>query len=96
VVKGVTGPLFNFGLYTSGFLGFIFAVRGLFNYLGKSFVGKIGTLAFAAATVALIAIGVFNESFSGTHYAVSVAFFVLVPVSLFIISSAFALAHHRR
>jgi len=93
VVKGVTGPLFNFGLCASGFLGFIFAVFGLFPYLGKSFVGKVGTLAFAVATVALIAIGVFNESFSGTHYALSVAFFVLVPVSLFIITCAFVLAH---
>jgi hypothetical membrane protein len=93
VVKGVTGPVFNFGLYTSGFLGFIFAVFGLLPYIGKSFVGKVGTIAFAAATVALIAIGVFNESFSGIHNAVSVTFFVLVPISLFIITSAFILAH---
>jgi len=93
VVKGITGPLFNFGLIASGFLGFIFAVFGLFTYLRKSFVGKAGTLAFAAATVTLIAIGVFNENFSGTHYAVSVVFFVLVPVSLFIITCAFVLAH---
>ena len=95
VVKGVTGPLFNFGLCTSGFLGFIFAVFGLFTFIGKSFPGKAGTFAFAAATVALIAIGVFNESFSGIHYAVSAAFFVLVPISLFIITFAFVLAHQR-
>ena len=96
LVKDVTGTLFNFGLYASGFLGFMFALFGLFTYLGKSFVGKVGTLAFAAATVALIAIGVFNESFSGTHYAVSVAFFVLVPISLFITTCAFVLAHQTR
>jgi hypothetical membrane protein len=93
VVKGVTGPLFNFGLYASGFLGFVFAIFGLFSYAGKSLVGKVGTSAFATATVALIAIGVFNESFSETHYAVSVAFFVLVPVSLFIITCALVLSH---
>ncbi|HMK95439.1 MAG TPA: DUF998 domain-containing protein [Candidatus Limnocylindrales bacterium] len=93
VVRGVTGPLFNFGLYTSGLLGFIFALFGLPTYVGKSFWGKIGTLTFSAATVALIAIGVFNESFSGIHYAVSVAFFILVPVSLFIIAYAFVLVH---
>jgi hypothetical membrane protein len=91
VIRGVTGPLFNFGLCTSGLLGFIFAIFGLLTYLGKNFVGKVGTLAFAATTVALIAIGVFNESFSETHYAVSVAFFVLVPISLFIITFAFVL-----
>jgi hypothetical membrane protein len=95
VVKGVTGPLFNFGLCASGFLGFIFAIFGLFTCIGKSFVGKVGSLVFAAAAVALIAIGVFNESFSGIHYAVSVAFFVLVPISLFIITCAFLLAHQR-
>lgn len=95
IVKGLTGPLFNFGLYTSGFLGLIFAVFGLFPYIGKSVVGKAGSLSFAAATVMLIAIGVFNESFSGTHYAVSVAFFVLAPISLFILTCAFALAHQK-
>jgi hypothetical membrane protein len=95
VIRGVTGPLFNFGLYTSGFLGFIFAVFGLLTYIGKSFVWKVGTLAFAAATLALIAIGVFNESFSGIHYAVSVAFFTLAPISLFIITCALVLAHQR-
>ena len=93
VVRGVTGPLFNFGLYTSGFLGLVFTVFGLSPYIGKSFVGKVGTLAFAAATLALIAIGVFNESFSRIHFAVSVSFFVLAPISLFIITCAFVLAH---
>ena len=90
VAKGFTGPLFNFGLYASGFLGLIFALFGLFSYLRKTFVGKVGAATFAAATVALICIGVFNESFSGVHYAVSVAFFVLAPISLFIITCAFA------
>ncbi len=91
VGKGVTGPLFNFGLCASGFLGLVFALLGLLSYLGKNVVGKVGALSFAAATVALIGIGIFNESFSGTHYALSVAFFVLAPISLFIIAVAFAL-----
>ncbi len=92
VGKGYTGPFFNFGLYASGFLGLVFSVFGLFSYLGKSVVGKVGAVAFAAATVALIGIGVFNESFSGTHFAFSVSFFVLAPIALFIIAVAFALA----
>jgi hypothetical membrane protein len=94
IIPGITGPLFNFGLYASGLLAFIFAIFGLFTYLGKSWVGKIGSAVFAAATIA--AIGVFNESFSGTHYAVSVAFFVLTPISLFIITCAFWLTHQGR
>ena len=96
IIPGITGPLFNFGLVASGLLAFNFAIFGLFTYLGKSWVGKIGSSFFAAATLALIAIGVFNESFSPTHYLVSVAFFMLAPISLFILTCAFWLAHQRR
>ena len=94
VVKGSTGPLFNFGLYASGFLGLIFAAFGLLDYIGKSVVGKVGSLFFCAASLMLVAIGVFNESFSGTHYVVSASFFVLTPISLFILAFAFAQVHH--
>jgi hypothetical membrane protein len=96
IVPGVTGPLFNFGLYASGLLAFNFAVFGLFTYLGKRWVGKIGSGFFAATSLALMAIGVFNESFSGVHYAVSVAFFTLAPIALFILTCAFWLESHRR
>lgn len=96
IVPGITGPLFNFGLLASGVLALNFAMFGLFTYLGKSWVGKIGSAVFAAATVALIAIGVFNESFSPTHYLVSVAFFMLVPLSLFVLPGAFWLWHQRK
>ncbi|MCX6644699.1 MAG: DUF998 domain-containing protein [Candidatus Bathyarchaeota archaeon] len=96
IIPGITGPLFNFGLYASGLLAFNFALFGLFTYLGKSWVGKIGAAVFAAATLSLIAIGVFNESYSGTHDAVSVAFFVLMPISMFVITCAFWLAHQGR
>ena len=96
IIPGITGPLFNFGLVASGLLSFNFAIFGLFTYFGKSVAGKIGSSFFAAATVALIAIGVFNESFSPTHYLVSVAFFMLAPISLFILACAFWLANQRR
>ncbi len=95
IIPGLTGPLFNFGLYASGFLAFNFAVFGLFTYFGKRWVGKIGSVVFVATTLALMAIGVFNESFSPTHYLVSVAFFALAPISLFVITCAFAVAHQR-
>jgi hypothetical membrane protein len=96
IIPGITGPLFNFGLYTSGLLAFNFAVFGLFTYLGKRWVGKIGSAVFTATALALIAIGVFNESFSGIHYAVSVAFFTLAPIALFVLTCAFWLESHRR
>jgi hypothetical membrane protein len=96
VVPGVPGALFNFGLLASGLLAFNFSIFGLFTYFGKNWVGKIGSAIFAAATLALIAIGVFNESFSPTHYLVSVAFFLLAPISLIILTCAFCFAHERK
>jgi len=90
IVAGVTGPVFNFGLYGSGLLAFSFAVFGLFTYLGGSWVGKIGALSFAATSVALTGIGVFPENVAPYHYLFSVAFFVLLPISLFVITGAFA------
>ena len=96
IVHGLTGTLFNFGLYTCGVFALAFAVLGLFSYLEKNWVGKIGAAVFAAATIALICIGIFNESFTPTHYLVSVAFFVLLPVSLFIITAAFAIKNQVR
>jgi hypothetical membrane protein len=95
VVSGVTASLFNFGLFASGLLAFIFALFGLFTYFGKSWVGKIGSIIFAAATLALIAISVFNENFSPTHYLVSVAFFTLAPIALFILTFSFWLNRQR-
>jgi hypothetical membrane protein len=95
VVSGVTSLLFNFGLFASGVLAFNFALFGLFTYFGKSWVGKIGSIIFAAATIALIAISVFNENFSPTHYLVSVAFFALAPIALFILTFGFWRSHQR-
>jgi hypothetical membrane protein len=90
VVSGVTGPLFNFGLYVSGFLIFIFAVLGLFTYL-RQWVGKIGAAFFAATGAVLVGIGFFPENMVPYHYLFSVAFFVLLPISLLVITVAFAL-----
>lgn len=93
VVSGITASLFNFGLLASGILAFNFAIFGLFTYFGKRWVGKTGSAVFAAATLALIAISVFNENFSPTHYLVSVAFFTLAPIALFILTFGFWLNH---
>ena len=96
VVPGITGPLFNFGLYTCGVLGLDFAILGLFAYLGKNWIGKIGAAVFAVVTIALICIGIFNESVRPTHYFASVAFFVLLPISLFIITAALSVQRQAR
>jgi hypothetical membrane protein len=96
VVSGITSSLFNLGLFASGVLAFIFSIFGLFTYFGKSWISKIGSTVFGAATIALIAISVFNENFSPTHYLVSVAFFSLAPIALFILTFGFWLSHQRR
>jgi hypothetical membrane protein len=95
IIPGITGPLFNFGLVVSGVLALNFALFGLLTYFEKSWVGKIGAAVFAVSTLALIAIGIFNESFSPTHYLVSVAFFMLTPLSLFIMTCALWLVKQR-
>jgi hypothetical membrane protein len=88
VQSGITAPLFNSGLVVSGLL-FTFFATGLFPLLGKSVIGKVGAAVFVLACVALVCIGVFNEHFSPTHYIVSVMLFVLLPISLLILTGAF-------
>lgn len=96
VIHGITGPLFNIGLVACGLLAFIFAFFCLFNYFGKNLFGKIGAIIFSASALALVCIGVFNESFSPTHYLVSVAFFTLLPISLLIYTGVFLLRHQTK
>ncbi|MGD6932766.1 MAG: DUF998 domain-containing protein [Candidatus Bathyarchaeia archaeon] len=93
VVPGITGPVFNVGLFTAGLLGVIFSVAGLFNYFKNAPVGKAGALAFALATVWLMAIGIFNENFRPTHFIVSVLFFATLPIALWIITAALYRRH---
>jgi hypothetical membrane protein len=88
VVSGFTAGVFNSGLVICGVLCLTFAV-GLYLLLSESVVGRVGVFVFALACVALVAIGTFPESVSPTHYLVSVAFFVFLPVSLLIIVGGF-------
>jgi hypothetical membrane protein len=94
VVNGITAPIFNLGLVSSGILAFIFSALGLFNF-SKTRLGKVGATFFAAATIALICIGIFNEHFSPTHFIVSAAFFALTPIALFILTASFWRRGHR-
>jgi len=88
VAKGITAPIFDVGLVAAGVFAFLFSTFGLFSF-SKARLGKVGAAFFAAATVALICIGIFNEHYSPTHYIVSVAFFALSPIALFILTASF-------
>jgi hypothetical membrane protein len=89
VQEGVIAILFNSGLIIGGILALVF-VSGLF-VLQKTMLGRIGVLIFVFAALALMAIGVFPENAEPTHYYVSVAFFLLFPVSMFVIGATFLL-----
>jgi hypothetical membrane protein len=96
IVQGVTGLLFNFGLVICGILAFTFVLFGLLNCLEKNKFSRIGVAAFAVAAFALLCIGIFNEKISPAHYLFSVAFFVMLPISLLIITRAFVLQHQAK
>lgn len=88
VVPGVTEALFNYGLIISGMLFVVFST-GMFLFLGEKIVSRTGAFVLALACLALVAIGLFPENVKPTHYLVSVAFFVLLPISMLIIAGAF-------
>jgi len=95
VVSGVTAGIFNSGLVVCGVLCLTFAI-GLYLLLIESMMGRVGVIVFALACLSLMAIGTFPESVSPTHYLVSVAFFVLLPISLLIITAGFAVNRHTK
>lgn len=90
IQEGVTPILFNSGLIISGFLAMVFA-SGLFILLREKMLGRIGVFIFVLDALALIAIGVFPENVAPAHYYASVVFFVLFPISMFVICAAFLL-----
>jgi len=96
VVPGVTSVLFTVGLVGAGVCALLFAVFGLYRFTKRSLLGKAGSVLFAASTVALICIGIFNEDFTPTHYLVSVAFFVLAPIAGFTLTYVFWQSGMRR
>ena len=87
IQEGITAPLFNYGLIISGFLALIFA-KGIFSLMQTSIFGKIGATAFILDTITLIAIGVFPENAKPMHFYASVIFFLLFPISMFILTAA--------
>jgi hypothetical membrane protein len=95
VVPGVTSTLFNFGLYLSGLFSFTFAV-GLFTFLNEHITGKIGSVLFVSASLALEGIGIFPENIRPFHLAFSVAFFVLMPIALLVIAGYYLITHQKQ
>ena len=88
IIPDVTSTLFNFSLYVSGLMALWFAI-GLYSYLNKNVIGKIGAIIFAGASLALEGIGWAPENIHPLHYIFSVAFFSLMPIALLVIAVYF-------
>jgi hypothetical membrane protein len=88
IQTGMTAILFNGVLIVSGLL-FIFFAFGLFKFVGKKLVGRIGSGLFIVASTFLVMIGIINESFGPTHYIVALTFFSFLLISLMFLSISF-------
>ncbi len=86
-VNGTVAVLFNSSLIIGGILTIIFAV-GLGELLKSRTVGGVGALVLLLDGAAMSAIGLFPETTGRLHFYVSVAFFTLLPISLFFIGAA--------
>jgi hypothetical membrane protein len=86
-VQGTAAILFNSSLVVGGVLTILFAI-GLREILLNKTLGRIGTLILILDAAILCAIGLFPETAGDIHLYVSVAFFVLLPISLFLIGVA--------
>ena len=81
-VEGISAILFNNGLIIGGIMSGIFAL-GLIQVYNTSIQSRVGTILFLFTAFALCAIGLFPETMGRLHMYVSIAFFVLLPMSLF-------------
>ena len=84
-------PVCNSGRIFGGALCFAFSL-GFSLFLKKGWLSRIGTAAFMLDSLMLSAIGVFPGDFmpkAHIHYYVSLAFFVLFPISAVLLTIAF-------
>lgn len=84
-----SATLFNSGLIAGGVLMMVFAV-GLLIALKRA-LSRVGAILLLVDAVFLSLIGVFTLA-SNIHYPVSVTFFVLFPISLWLIGAGAILA----
>ena len=81
---GSTAILFNIGVVVAGILGLVFCAA-IFQLKNK--FAEFGTVVLMFANVSLIHIGIFSEYFRGTHFVVSITFFVFATLAILIIGT---------
>jgi len=82
-VEGLSATIFNNGLKLTAFLMVIFSL-GIKEIADDDKIGLAGFVLFLLGSMALLGIGVFPEGTS-LHYPFSVAFFVIMPISIWVI-----------
>jgi hypothetical membrane protein len=79
--------LFNGGLIVGGILIAVFAL-GLRESIKGRAIGNAGSLAFLLTAAALCSVGIFPETAGDIHRIVSIIFFVLLVISLWLVGAA--------
>ena len=83
---GEAAWVFNSGLMTGGILTMVFAAGLLTTFRGRA-LRRVGAVLLFFDAVALFGIGLFSEAAGDIHSYFSVAFFVLFPLSLFLLGA---------
>ena len=86
----VSALIFDSGLVIGGIIT-IFFTLGLMSWFRKNILAFAGTVILLVATVALICVGLFNETFSPWHFIFSVTLFASMALSLLVIGAAMAI-----
>ncbi len=94
---GVGGAawVFNSGLMAGGILTMVFASGLLVAFRGRA-LGRVGAVLLFFDAVALFGIGLFSEAAGAIHGYFSVAFFVLLPLALFLLGASMVRAGSRK
>jgi hypothetical membrane protein len=94
-VGETSATLFNLGLLTSGILILVFAV-GLMEAFSKRVLRRVGALILVLGAISLCGIGIFTEEWGDLHLYFSLAFFMLIPISSFLIGASMIRASSER
>ncbi|TKJ26711.1 MAG: hypothetical protein CEE41_01765 [Hadesarchaea archaeon B3_Hades] len=87
--------VFNSGLIAGGILTMVFAAGLLTIFRGRP-LGRVGAALLFMDAIALLGIGVFSEAAGDIHSYFSVAFFVLFPISLFLLGAGAVMVGSKR
>jgi len=82
-ISGLGAGIFNNGLLMTGSFMMVFFL-GIFELAEGSRLGRLGSRLFLAGAFLLCAIGFYPETAGAIHLQVSVAFFVSMPLSMFV------------